>query len=478
MINNNLVGMMTVESTKFKEDYADILSEVADYYESKYNGKIKLNDMDIYAIGKYTETVSKYAPFMEENDVSGLGGLNNAVRGNLGLTATQYATSIVPLLASVQPTEQELALIYYKEAIATTNRGGIKAGDEVLSRFGKTHKDLDQYISDEQSNTEIEFVEANNAAGFTAHLLAPVRPGTVVINVQGKVNAIDNGEGAIFGSYIDPTASSINYETGELKLKLMGHAGLGLVDNKKVDVVYTQLVFNNDVISGFKYNIKSEAIKVDYYPLQVTYDLVNDFVTKRQFGQTMNEFAEKDVIYQINKAISGAMIKKLRNAAIKNEAELGTSLTWSVTAPAGVALTDHRATFRDIYDMAISSMEKMSGLGGISAIVVGGAGRRIFTALGIGTSINSRPGAYVLGFDGEIPVIYASSDYMDADEVLFVYKGDFFETAAVYAPFLPLLSVNVQGRDHNVFQKTTGTATGAAMKVVNQGFVQRVKLTN
>lgn len=258
----------------------------------------------------------------------------------------------------------------------------------------------------------------------------------------------------------------------------MGHASLSLVDNKPIDVVYTQLVFNNDKISGFKYNIKSEAIKVDYYPLQVTYDIVNDFVTKRQFGTSMNEFAEKDVIYQINKAISGGMIKKLRASAIKNEATLGASLSWSKSAPAGVSLGEHRATFRDTYDLGINAMERMTGMGGISAIIVGTEGRRIYGTLGIGNSISSRPGAYVLGFDGEIPVIYSSADYLEPDEVLFVYKGDFFETAAVYAPFLPIVSVNVQGRDHNVFQKTTGAATGAAMKVVNPGFVQRVKLTN
>lgn len=327
--NINIAGVITNESTKYKEQYSDILNEVADYYESKYADKIKLTDMDIYAIGKYTSNVEKYSPYMEAaGDVSGLGSLGDAVRGNLGLTATQYATSVVPLIASVQPADLEIALIYYKEAVATAARGGVAVGDEVLSRFGRVNGKLDDYIRDEQVNESVNYVEANNAAGFTIQLLAPVRPGTININIEGKVNAIDNGEGAIFGSYIDPTKSSINYDTGELKLSLMGHTALDLVDNKPITVSYTQLVFNNDKIAGFKYNIKSEAIKVDYYPLQVTYDIVNDFVTKRQFGTAMNEFAEKDIVYQINKAISGAMIKKLRLAAINNETVLGASLSW------------------------------------------------------------------------------------------------------------------------------------------------------
>ena len=100
---NTMVGVITAESAGYKEKFSKELNEVHDYYEAKYGNNIKLTDMDIYAIGKYTETVQKYAPFMEANDNSGLGNLGDAVRGNMGLVSTQYATSIVPLLASVQP---------------------------------------------------------------------------------------------------------------------------------------------------------------------------------------------------------------------------------------------------------------------------------------------------------------------------------------------------------------------------------------
>lgn len=468
----NKLDIMTVEAEQYKNDYAGILSEVESYYETAYEGKVALSDMDVYAIGKYTKTVETYAPYMNESDVSGLGNLGDALKDNLGLTATQYATSIIPLLASVQPTEQELAIVYFKSARATTSRGGVNTGDELLSRFGKTSESMDDYISDEQTNSTVTVDPAVNGP-YVINLLGPVRKGTINISIEGTT-AIDNGDGMIFGSNIDPTASSIDYDNAVLTIQFVDASSFTL--GSAIETAYTQLVFSNDVISGFKYDINSEAIPVNYYPLQITYDVVGDFVTRRQFGQAVSDFAGKDLIYQINKALSGGLIKKLKIAAIKNEAETGTTLSWAMTPPAGTSLIEHRRTFSDIYDLAISGMEEISGLGGISAVIVGQEGRKIYNALGIGQT-KSKPGAYVIGFDGEVVIIYASKDYVAADEALLIHKGDFFETSSIYAPFLPIMTVTTQGRDHNVFQNSKGAATGAGMKVINRGFVQRVKLT-
>ena len=468
-----MLDIMTSESEAFENKYTSILDEVKDYYEKEYGDDKALETTDIWAIGKYTQTVETYAPYMEGNDVTGLGNIGDTLRDNLGLTATQYASSIVPLVATVQPTDQELAIIYFKSATATDSRGNISEGDEVLSKFGKVNSDMDGYISDEQS-TSMVYVAGTDS--YTIALTGPVRQGTLNINIAGKITAIDNGEGKIFGGNIDPNLSSANYQTGSLNLTILDAAGAGLVDGDVIEVIYTQLVFSSDRISGFTYNITPESIPVDYYPLQITYDTVNDFVTKRQFGQAISSFASKDLVYQINKAISTKLIKKLRTAALKNEVALGGTASWSTTAPAGTSLIEHRRTFTDVYDLGISRMEEMTGLGGISAVIVGQDGRKIYQALGIEMK-KSKPGPHVLGFHNGAVIIYAPTDVLPKDEILCIHKGDFFETNSVYAPFLPVLNVTTQGRDHNAFLQTQGAATGAGMKVTNEGFVVRVKLT-
>lgn len=474
-----MLDVMTNESKGYEEAYADILGEVSAYYEKEYGAEKTLESTDTWAIGKYTKTVETYAPFMEASDVTGLGNIGNALRDNLGLTATQYATSVVPLLATVQPTDQELAVIYYKRALATQTRGNIAAGDEVQTKFGKVNEDMDNYISDEQVNKATAIADAGagvpSAGPYVIELGSNVRLGTLAININGVVSAIDNGEGQIFGAMVNPNASSIDYATGTLTLELIGDiAAAGVAVADVIEVNYTELVFQNDAIAGFKYDITPEAIPVNYYPIQITYDVVNDFVTKRQFGTAISEFANKDLVYQINKALSSKMIKQLKIKALRNDALNGQS-TWDMVPPTGSSLIEHRRTFTDIFEISISKMELMTGMGGVSAVVVGQEGRKIFQGLGIGQA-KSKPGAYVLGFMDGTVIIYAPAEILDADEVLMIHKGDFFETAAVYAPFLPVMAVRTQGRDHNVFQNSVGAATGAGMKVTNDGFVQRIKL--
>lgn len=473
------LDILASESAAFQEKYGNVIGEVQSHFESEYGSSKKFDSvMDAWAIGKYTQTLETYAPFMgkvnEAGDTTTVGDLGAPIAANLGLAAAQYATSIIPFLGTIQPTDQEIAIIYYKRAIASVSRGGVNAGDEIQSRFGKVNENLDDYTSDVQSKTVT--ITAPATVTYTIALGANIKKGSLNINVAGKITAIDNGEGKIFGGYIDPDGSSIDYSTGALVLKITDPAAAGLAANDNIDVVFTELLLGADVIPGFKYELTPESIPVRYWPLQVTYDSISDFVTKRRFGTAISEMATKDLIYQINKAVSFNAVKQLRSAAIKNDVTLGGSTTWSVTPPAGTSLVEHRRTFEDIYDLAISNMERITGMGGISAVLTGSEGRKIYKTLGIETR-SSKPGVYVIGFQDGIPVIYVPTEMMPKNEVILIYKGqDWFETPLVYAPFLPVLSVSSQGRDHNVFQKNQGIATGAGLKVVNGGYCQRIIL--
>jgi len=414
-----------------------------------------------------------------ESDVTTTGDLGTALTTNLGLAATQYATSIIPFIGSIQPTDQELAVVYYKRAIATSSRGGVSTGDELQNEFGKVNSDIDSYTDDTQTaqSAIADNAGAPSNGAYTITLQGEVKRGSVNISIGGVVTAIDNGEGKIFGGYIDPDASSVDYQSGTLVIQLTDAAGAGLAVGDSIDVVYTQLLFGSETIPGFKYDLRPEALPVRYWPLQITYDAVSDFVTRRRFGTAINELAQKDLINQVNKAVSYNAVKQLRAAAIKNETILGGSVSWSLVPPAGTSLVEHRRTFEDVYDLATSRMEEITGLGGVSAIICGSEGRKIFKTLGLDSKTN-KPGVYVVGFHDGIPVIYAPKDFIPANEVLAIFKGDdLFETPLVYAPFLPVMTVTVQGRDHNVFQTSTGVAHGAAIKAVNGGFAMRVILS-
>lgn len=472
---SSLSDMLTLESSKYASKYADTLTDVKGFLDKEYGDKFKISEEAFtYSIGKYADTVEAYLPILE-NDVTNVGNLGDVLKQSLGLVASQYATSIIPFIGATQPADQELAIIYYKRATATMTRGGINAGDEIQSRFGKVNDKIDDYTSDTQT-ASFSFDAANNSGvgPYVINSLGQIRPGTLNLNFAGKIRAIDNGEGNVFGAHIDPDASSVNYETGVVTIKLTSVGAL--VAGDKADLVYTQLLMGEEAIPGFKYDLKSEAIPVKYWPMQVTYDAIADFVAKKKFGSALSDLAYKDLVYQINKIVSFNAIKQLRAAAIQNEVTIGASLSWDKDAPAGVSLIEHRRTFEDIYNMAIGAMETIAGTGGVSAIITGGEGRKIFRSLGIESKV-ARPGAYIIGFQDGIPVIYAPKELLPENEVLIIYKGDeWFQVPLVYAPFMPVMTATMQGRNQNVFLRSQGIAHGAGLKVVNGGFVQRVIL--
>ncbi|HEG8094224.1 TPA: hypothetical protein SFZ49_001904, partial [Campylobacter jejuni] len=210
-------------------------------------------------------------------------------------------------------------------------------------------------------------------------------------------------------------------------------------------------------------------------------DSVSDFLALKKFGSKLSDLASKDLLSMINNLISYNAIKQLRNATIRNEADpiINGPIKWSVKAAAGVSLVDHRRTFEDVYEFAHRRMELLTGLGGVSAIIVGSEGRKIYRALGMKDIERGKAGAYVLGFWTGIPVIYAPSQALPANEILVIYKGDdWFTTPLVYAPFMPVMTAEAQGRLQNVFAKQMGIVHAAGLKAVNPGFVQRVVLTD
>lgn len=496
MDNSTQMMMRTAEGYKAK--YGEQLALVGEHFESMYgNYKSWDESVDAYAIGKYCETVSEYLPVMMEAAGTTPGNLGDMLKSSMGLVAAQYATSIIPFIGTTQPAEQEIAVIYYKRALAVNSRGTIDKNDVVMNEFGKFNPNMDDYTSTEVVKDVAALSLSTKKA--TINLLASgatsgVQPGTLAFTVtsndgqhvytgqdSGKKNA--DGKGIVFGTNVDPDKSTIDYDKGVLEITFIDDTHLNTNDGK-FSGTFTEIVISGDVIPSFKYDLRSESLPVKYWPIQTTYDQVSDFIARKKFGQTLNDLASRDLLTMINNIVSYNAIKQLRAAAIKNESykpdgktALG-AVTWSTTPAAGVSLIDHRRTFEDIYEIAHARMEKITGLGGVSAIICGSEGRKIYRALGMADIERGKAGAYVLGFFQGIPVIYAPTEVLPADEVLLIYKGDdWFSVPLVYAPFLPVMTVQVQGRLENVFQKQMGIAHGAGIRCVNGGFVQRVTLT-
>jgi hypothetical protein len=454
--------------------------------DKRYDGKYQFNTFDQVALGRYLQTWESVLPIFEA-DATSRDNLGEILKVGLDLVALQYATLPIQFLASVQPLNEEAGVVYFRKAIATMDRAGVTAGQELIGVTGKASSSLSDYMSEEIVN-ELQAIAAapqnpflgpydyDQASGNDAKLASPVRPRTITINVNGKIRGVDDGEGHLIGVGIDSDTSTINYQTGECHITFS--AAHGVVATEKIAIIYSQNIAQATNIPGFRYDVIGKTINVRYFLLQSQYTSLANFVVRRRFGKSLADDVAKDTVAQINGAVLLESIKKLRTSAIKNETNYSFStLTWDRTPGAGVSDIDHRRTFTDLFEVAANKIEDMSGRSSLSFIVVSQDARQILNSIGFSGERKQVPGPYLAGYFEGMPVFYAPSTILPKDEILFAYRGlMWYESPLVYAPFLPTTLVKTAGVP-NAFTETYAAAHGAGIEAVVPEFVVRGRIT-
>lgn len=480
---SNVVNMnqFSQEAERYSGKYSSELELLQESYQKRYGDHKNWSEsFDAFAFGKYAETFESYKEILE-SDQTTRDSLGDVLNQGLDLVLAQYSALPMQFIASIQPLDQEVGVAYFRKAVAAIDRAGIKVGDELMGEWGRHNAGIADYASELVVNDSLKVNAGSGTDAKTVTLQAPVAKRSIKITIPGKLEAIDDGAGHIFGVGIDSDKSSINYETGELKVAFTNLAGMGLDGDNAVIVTSTQLLTSATNIPTFKWDLVSKPIQVQYWTLQSSYSTISDFVVRKKFGAALGEELVKDTVNQVSGAVLYQAISKLRKAAIINEtlasvSDLG-KVVWSETPPTGVSSMEHRRTFDDAIENAIRRMEIIAGKGGCSFLIVGSTGRKILRSLGLQDK-GAIAGPHLMGFYGSVPVFYCPNNILPADEILVGYRGDmWFEAPLVYAPFLPVTTVKVQGNTNNTFVNTVGTAHGAGLEIVAGGFVQRITIT-
>jgi len=173
-----------------------------------------VNASDIVNVGLQLDQFQQYMHFMKEaGTITDLGILPRVA---LDIITTTYGMSIIPVLCSVQPIEEEQGTIYYKATKATATRGNVTAddilrqavgvpdtyargyaGEKISHQLGTTTDDLQQYTG----NVDDPLTPTNTV---------PVRPRSVRFDfytdpnegtplANGPWYCTDDGEGNLLG---------------------------------------------------------------------------------------------------------------------------------------------------------------------------------------------------------------------------------------------------------------------------------------
>lgn len=417
----------------------------------------KVGMYDIYALGKQLEAFDSYKAFCEDQGNVNLLGKLPSIAYDV-ITAVQGA-SILPVIASVQPIDEEQGVVYFKQVRSATTRGSQTAGNVVVDPRTSIATPIG-YANNAFTNVNA-IATASGTFSYTFTLAgAPVKSQSLSLFLDGTpaVKARDfgsetvSGVGEILGAGVSGT---ITYATGSVTLLFSANPGVSFVN-----VSYQQNYELATDIPQIDTFFASKSIMARVYALKGTMGMLQSFGMSKRFGMVTEDELAKDLVQEINREIGGDLIRAVRSGA------MGTT-TFSRTAPAGVSYFEHKQTYKDQLAIAESVMVGNAGRGNASVIIAGRTHCNVlqtlpgFTKLSDGTTL----GSHIFGtLDGVTVVRVLEANILGAEEGVVVWKGlSPFEAAAVYAPYMPLAVTGTLPQSPNPLNSMKAAAVWAGV---------------
>jgi len=446
------------------EKYAEQLN----FFESnstkaKVEGKV--SSEDLFALGQQLENFDKYVAFSEANgSVGDMGVIPNI---GLDVITASAAQSVVPLMAAVQPMQEQQGTVYFKNIVSGTGRGGYTNGQTLLSARGGRRASANGFAGEEVTGEDTGVVGDDSAKVFNFVVeSAPVRVRSVEVTIEGTdVKLIDDAKGNLIGV---GGSGTINYETGEVEVTFLSAPVAGA----KVFAGYATNFEVMSEIPTIRSEYESVGLRAKTFALRSDIGLFKSFELSNRFGINVNTSIAKDLTGELTAEVSNAVVAE----AYMNAQGV---VTWGQTPPStAISYSEHKLSFFDAIAEAESKVLLNSGRTGSSAVLIASSGAAAvirtmpgFVPADIATTAS---GAHFFGtLDGKVVI---RSLALPAKEILFVSKGTtMFDNSLIYAPYMPLVVTSLmQGQDHNPLKAQKGVALQAGIKAVVPQMITKI----
>lgn len=402
--------------TNLLESYKGRLAVSESYYAKNHNGE-KLSNNKKLVVAKLLENTNKYLNEAFENSV----GTQRTDMGlfrkfSLNLTTVAVPNLIAFDLVIVQPMSAMSGYVNYIQYVAGSNKGETKQGDVFNSPFGLGKVDVN-YTADKV----VETVATTGTQNSFKPAWAPILKGFFT-----------DGAGAKKDLKVTTAAGAVSY---------FNVADYTPTQGDKVAYVYdNQMIPQND-LPVINAEVKMIPLVAKARRIAIYYSQMAAFQAKTDYGFDLgDQLAEKAVgqlSYEIDTEVTQLLID---NAPADND------LVWSKTLPVGVSKQEHYAGFvevleiarQKIYDrtkrFAPNYMLIASNILPILAFIPG------FEAAPVG-SVN---GPYFAGTLNGLKV-FVTPNIAAGTFVIGVNGDDMMSSAAVYAPYMPIVPTQLLG---------------------------------
>lgn len=471
-------GMMNTMEEELDALYEAYQSQLDDYGKYSLHAQLGIvDDWQLYALGKQLHAWEEYLysrangliTEAQGGSITDLGTLPNIA---LDVITVGYGASIIPLIATVQPIDDEKGTVWFEELKAVDTRGSLTAEDVIMSaKSGMAATPT--YASDLTAASALGNTTTGtltyNALSALANL--PIIKGQVIVTISDlSLTAKDfEQDGVLLGAGIQGT---VNYTTGAVTLVL----GADPLGTYAITCQYRQDMEGADDVPQVKLELTSITIEARVFALKTVGGMLKNWALQKRFGRLNEQAMAQSLASEMNAEVGGALIKELYD-----NIPGGNSVTWDRTRPTTVSELDHREGFRFT----------LSALG---AKIVSSAGRGVVNALVLGIDA----AAYVESLNGFVPMYQSGASigphlygqYRGITVIrspqttiipqwfgMALYKGvSQFDAPACYAPFMPLAMTDVLGTDNPIMSQQAAVVW-AGIKSLIPNYTSKLEIT-
>ena len=483
------------QAERLYEQYRDKIDDCVTEYNKRHVKSF--SRFDAYALGRMLENYETWLQMMPED----------VVRDNLGrvlpiamdIISAAYATSIMSVISSIQPIDDEVGIIFFKRMTAGTARQGVTVGQELFGEYG--YRDwgnrgsyASNYIQREafcllhDAGAGVpDLTHANYTRTHVDNL--PILKRTLTLEIRDAstagnpvlASAIDDGGGLnasnIGNLYGTGISGTVNYTTGAITFALSSATGFVGGTTGVGDVVTVSYETDIELLANIpkiSWETVHTEVKARTYMLEGDWGVLTEYALQKRFGRAMDEEIASDLVSEINAEVTTSAIQEI-------VANVTTHVDWDATPPEGTSSFEHKLSFYDAIEAASTMIADTAGRGTVNYLMAAGSGlttiatqpgfRKVATGSAIG------PQVYGILNDTITVIRVPGTNVVSPTSIYAGYRGgNWFESAVVYAPYLPLFVTDTATVTSSL-RRAKGVAHAAGVKVVAPSFITRINIT-